>query len=78
MDEINNIWKKTLEEIKPELTPSGFNSWLKNTKIDSYEDHILKIYATRLPKVCFLLLEILASCPFRIVRISFSALYISI
>jgi chromosomal replication initiator protein len=43
MDEINNIWKKTLEEVKPDLTPAGFNSWLKNTKVDSYEDHVLKI-----------------------------------
>lgn len=43
MEEINSIWKKTLEEVKPELTPSGYNSWLKNTKVDSYEDHVLKI-----------------------------------
>lgn len=43
MDDINNIWKKTLDEVKPDLTPSGFNSWLKNTKVDSYEDHVLKV-----------------------------------
>jgi chromosomal replication initiator protein len=43
MEEINNIWKKTVEEIKPELTPSGYNSWLKNSKVDSYENYILKI-----------------------------------
>ncbi len=43
MEEINIIWKKTLEEIKPEVTPSGYNSWLKNTKVDSYEDHVLKV-----------------------------------
>ncbi len=43
MDEINNIWKKTLEEVKPDLTPAGFNSWLKNAKVDSYKDHVLKI-----------------------------------
>ncbi len=43
MDELNTIWKKTLEEVKTDITPSGFNTWLKNTKVDSYEDHILKI-----------------------------------
>ena len=43
MEDLNIIWKKTLEEIKTDITPSGFNTWLKNTKVDSYEDHVLKI-----------------------------------
>ncbi len=43
MEEYNNIWKKTLEEVKTDITPSGFNTWLKNTKVDSYEDHVLNI-----------------------------------
>lgn len=43
MEDLNNIWKKTLDEVKTDITPSGFNTWLKNTKVDSYDDHVLKI-----------------------------------
>lgn len=43
MEDLNTIWKKTLEDIKTDITPSGFNTWLKNTKVDSYEDHVLNI-----------------------------------
>jgi len=43
MNDYNEMWKKTLEEVKTDITPSGFNTWLKNTKVDSYEDHVLKI-----------------------------------
>ena len=43
MDTYNVIWKKTLEEIRTDVTPSGFNTWLKNTKVDSFDENILKI-----------------------------------
>ena len=43
MEDYNNIWKKTLEEIKTDVTPSGFNTWLKNSKVDSFEDNVFKI-----------------------------------
>ncbi len=43
MEAYNNIWKKTLEEIKTFVTPSGYNTWLKNTKVDSFEDGVFKV-----------------------------------
>ncbi len=43
MEDLNILWKKTLEEIKTDVTPAGYNTWLKNSKVDSYEDYILKI-----------------------------------
>ena len=43
MEEYNNIWKKTLDEVKTDITPSGFNTWLKNTKVDSHKDYVLNI-----------------------------------
>ncbi len=43
MEAQNNIWKKTLEEIKTDVTPSGYNTWLKNTKVDSFEDGVLRV-----------------------------------
>lgn len=43
MEAYNNIWKKTLDEIKTDVTPSGYNTWLKNTKVDSFDDGIFRI-----------------------------------
>lgn len=45
MEAYTNIWKKTLDEVKADITPSGFNTWLKNTKVDSFDEqeHILYI-----------------------------------
>ncbi len=43
MDDYNNIWKTTLDNIQTYVTPSGFNSWLKNTKIDSFNEGVLYI-----------------------------------
>jgi chromosomal replication initiator protein len=43
MGEINTIWKNILERIKKDVSPSTYNSWLKDTEIDSYQDGVVFI-----------------------------------
>jgi chromosomal replication initiator protein len=43
MDTYIDIWKKTLEEIQPDVAATGFNTWLRNTKVDSYNEGVLHI-----------------------------------
>ncbi|MES2623438.1 MAG: chromosomal replication initiator protein DnaA [Patescibacteria group bacterium] len=43
MSDLQTIWKSILEKIKKEVTPSAYNAWLKETKVDIYEGGVLYV-----------------------------------
>lgn len=38
MTDLTTTWKQILERIKKEIPPSGYNAWLKDSKVDIYTD----------------------------------------
>lgn len=43
MSDFHTTWKEILEKIKKEVTPSAYSAWLKDTKVDTYEEGILYV-----------------------------------
>lgn len=43
MSDFQTTWKGILEKIKKEVTPSAYSAWLKDTKVDIYEEGILYV-----------------------------------
>lgn len=43
MSDFQTTWKGILERIKTEVTPSSYSSWLKDTKVDIYEEGVLYV-----------------------------------
>ena len=41
--DLDNLWNKFLEKIKPEISPMSYNTWFKDTKLISLDDGVATI-----------------------------------